>query len=368
MKLLALVTDAFGGHGGIAQYNRDLLRALSEDEGAAQIVVVPRHGKARPSELPAGVKLLAPAGKYTFVVIALRAAIIEGPFDAVLCGHIHLAPLAACIGALLRRPLWLQLHGTEAWGPLSRLQLLAAERARLVTAVSRYTRRRFLGISRIDPVRVRVLPNTIGAGFSPGSKPDHLLDRHELRGRQVLLTVGRLIAAERGKGHDRMLQVLPELLKTHPKLVYLVVGDGDDRNRLEALALRAGLSDAVLFVGRIRPDELPDYYRLADVFVMPSTQEGFGIVFLEAAASGLAVVGGNRDGSVDALGDGANGRIIDPLDIWQLAQAIRAALAEGSSDSVKTRRFGFDDFALQLRGLITTHLLRSATAPIPASS
>src|SRR5438552_6972711 len=181
MKLLALVTDAFGAHGGIAQYNRDLVTALSEYEGANHIVVVPRHGTASSTELPVGVKQLAPAGKHPFVVAALRAAIIEGPFDAVFCGHVHLAPLAAIIAALLRRPLWLQLHGTEAWGPLSRLQLLTAEQARLVTAVSRYTRHRFLGVCRIDPGRVRVLPNTIGAEFRPGSKPEYLLDRHKLR-------------------------------------------------------------------------------------------------------------------------------------------------------------------------------------------
>ena len=270
MKLLALVTDAFGAVGGIAQYNRDLLTGLSGESGN-RVVVVPRHGTANPSELPVGVKQLTSARKYPFVLAALRAAVIEGPFDAVFCGHIHLAPLTASIAALLGRPLWLQLHGTEAWGPLSRLQLLAAERAILVTAVSRYTRRRFLQLTRIDPFRVRVLPNTIGAGFSPGPKPDYLLDRHKLHGRPVLLTVGRLIAAERGKGHDRMLQVLPELLKTHPKLVYLVVGDGDDRKRFEKLAMQAGFGGVVLYAGLVPSEELGDYYRLADVFGMPST-------------------------------------------------------------------------------------------------
>jgi phosphatidyl-myo-inositol dimannoside synthase len=367
MKLLALVTDAFGELGGIARFNRDLLTALSEGEGANHIVVVPRHGKANPSELPIAVKQLASADKYPFVVAALRAAIIEGPFDAVFCGHIHLAPLAASIAALLRRPLWLQLHGMEAWGPLSRLQRLAAERATLVTAVSRYTRRRFLQLTRIDPFRVRVLPNTIGAGFSPGPKPDYLLDRHKLRGRQVLLTVGRLIAAERGKGHDRMLQVLPELLKTHPKLVYLVVGDGDDRKRFEKLAMQAGFSRVVLFAGPVPSEELGDYYRLADVFVMPSTQEGFGIVFLEAAASGLAVIGGNSDGTVDALGDGAIGRMVDPVDGTQLAEAIRVALARGGVDPAQVHRFRFGNFALHLRNLIATRLLCPAMTGVPGS-
>src|SRR5262249_11590903 len=143
MKLLALVTDAFGQHGGIAQYNRDLLTALSRDAPGSHIVVVPRHGKASSRELPGGVKQLAPARKHLFAGAALHAAVIEGPFDAIFCGHLRLAPVARTIAAFLGKPLWLQLHGTEAWGPLSRLQLIAAERSKLITTVSRYTRRKF---------------------------------------------------------------------------------------------------------------------------------------------------------------------------------------------------------------------------------
>jgi len=358
MKLLALVSDAFGGEGGIAQYNRDLLRALTAHEDGAHILVIPRHGRAIAQELPRGVRQLAPGRKCRFLLTALWAALVEGgPFDAVFCGHLHLAPLAAIIAGLLRCPLWLQVHGTEAWGRLSRAQQWAAERAILVTAVSRYTRRRFLALSRIDPARVRVLPNTVGAEFIPGPKPHSLLKRHGLLSKRILLTVGRLAAAERGKGHDRVLQVLPELLKTDPNLVYLVVGDGDDRERLRALAQKAGVEDKVVFAGHVRPDELADYYRLADVFIMPSTQEGFGIAFVEAAASGLSVIGGDRDGSVDALGEGAIGRMIDPLDDARLLEAIRAALAQPGPDPTLVRRFRFENFAEHVCGLVFTHLL-----------
>lgn len=357
VKLLALVTDAFGAHGGIAQYNRDLLTALSEDEAGHRIVVVPRHGNASPSELPVGVKQLPPAGKYPLVIAALRAAMLEEPFDAVFCGHIHLAPLAVIIAALLGRPLWLQLHGTEAWGPLTRAQKLAAEQAALVTAVSRHTRRRFLAVSRINPVRVRVLPDTLGSMFMPGRKPDYLLDRHGLRGRKVLLTVGRLDAAERGKGHDRVLHALRELVKIDPDLIYLVVGEGDDRPRLEEVARQAGLERAAVFAGMVPHAELADYYRVADLFVMPSTQEGFGIVFLEAAASGLPVVGGNSDGTIDALAEGAIGRIIDPTSLGQLVAAIREALAEGGANPARVRRFRFENFARHATDLVSAFLL-----------
>lgn len=343
MHLLALVSDAFGGHGGIAQYNRDLLTALGGSAGHRVLVLV-RYGAALQPELPPSVRQIEPKGKAGFALTAFRVARLR-PFDAIFCGHINLVPLAAAIAALLRRPLWLQLHGREAWGPLPRIHRRAAERAALVTAVSRHTRRRFLGLARVDPSRVYVLPNTVGAQFKPGPKPARLLDEYQLHGKRVLLTVGRLAAAERGKGHDRVLEALRALRCIAPDLVYLIAGDGDDRDRLRRRAAALGIADQVRFSGMVMPSELPDYYRAADVFAMPSTQEGFGIVFLEAAASGLRVVAGNCDGSVDALADGVLGRLLDPTDCDALVAAIGQALAAAPSDPDAVRRFAFENFA-----------------------
>ena len=359
MPMLALVTDGFGGQGGIASYNRDLLTAIAQHgRDQSRVVVVPRQGKVAPSALPTGVRQLdAPATKPGYVLGAARVAMAEGPFDAIFCGHLHLAPLAAIVAGLLRVPLWLQLHGAEAWEPLAPSRLWAARRATLITAVSRHTRRRFLQLSGIDPSRIRVLPNTVGEGFTPGPKPAHLLDRHRLHGRKILLTVGRLSAEERRKGHDKVIRALPELISNHPDLVYLIVGEGDDRARLKDAASQNGVDDRVLLVGRVELPELADYYRLADVFVMPSTQEGFGIVFLEAAATGLSLVGGNRDGSIDALADGAIGLAIDPADPRELVLAIRQALAAGAPDPAQVRRYRFDNFAGLVADLTKTRLL-----------
>jgi glycosyltransferase involved in cell wall biosynthesis len=179
----------------------------------------------------------------------------------------------------------------------------------------------------VVPERVRVLPNTFEPRFAPGPKPNYLLDRYNLRGRRVLLTVSRLAASERYKGHDQVISILPRVLERFPDATYLIVGDGDDRQRLEALAVAFGVADTTKFAGHVPHDELPDYFRLADAFVMPSTGEGFGIAFLEAAASGLPVIGSNRDGSVDALADGAIGTLVDPDRQEGLLAAICNALA-----------------------------------------
>src|SRR5258708_7508299 len=123
MNMLALVTDAFAGLGGIARYNRDLLTAITRCDSANRVVVLPRHGRPGRNELPAGVRQLdARASKLGYTLAALRTALADGPFDVVFCGHLHMAPLGAIVAGVLRVPLWLQLHGFEAWTSIGRVQ------------------------------------------------------------------------------------------------------------------------------------------------------------------------------------------------------------------------------------------------------
>jgi len=363
MRVLALVTDAFGGFGGIARYNRDLLTALAQCDAGNRIVILPRLASGDAIALPKGVRQLSARGsKLGYVCAALHAAKTEGPHDVVFCGHLNLATLGAAIARCLRIPLWLQLYGVEAWGAVGRPRRWATQRASLITAISRFTRRQFLTANVVDPARVRVLPCTFADGFTPGPRPDHLLDRYRLRGKKILLTVGRLSAQERRKGHDLVIAALASLSRSHADLVYLVGGDGEDRAQLADLARALGVADKVVFAGMIRPEELPDHYRLADAFVMPSTQEGFGIVFLEAAASGVPLIGGNRDGSRDALADGAVGIAIDPADPQALVRAIEDALAGRGPDPGAVRRFAFESFTRQVGALARSHLLRAPVA------
>jgi glycosyltransferase involved in cell wall biosynthesis len=198
------------------------------------------------------------------------------------------------------------------------------------------------------------LPNTFKSQFAARPKRDVLIEHHSLRGRRVLLTVSRLAASERYKGHDRVISILPRVLERSPDVAYLVVGDGDDRQRLEELARTTGVAHAIKFAGHVSQRELPDYFRLADVFVMPSTGEGFGIAFLEAAASGLPVIGGNSDGSVDALAEGKVGTLVDPDDAAQLVGAICNALDHGArrTEPAAVERFGLQNFNAHVDDLV----------------
>ena len=192
LRILALVTDAFGGHGGIAQYNRDFLSALARCKGISETVVLPRAGTALPGTLPSGIRQFSPvAGRISYSLAALWSA-RDRPIHIVFCGHIFMAPLAIIVARLLGARLWVQVHGVDAWLELPWLYRRAVEGADLITSVSRYTRRRLLEWIGIDPAKVKVLPNTVDPRFRPGPRPRCLLDRHSLHGKKVIMTVSRM--------------------------------------------------------------------------------------------------------------------------------------------------------------------------------
>ena len=258
------------------------------------------------STTPAGISQDPPRrDRVRYAVAALRAALTKRP-DLIFCGHLYMAPLCALIARLTRAKLIVQMHGIEAWPRPSSLHRAAVEAADLVLCVSRFTRARVLGWAAIAPERLVVLPNTVGAAFTPGDG-SALRAAWGLQDKRVLLTVGRMDSRERYKGHERVIAAIPELVAAGHDVVYLVVGEGDDRERLEARAREAGLADRVRFMGSVELPKLIEIYRAADLFVMPSTGEGFGIAFLEAMASGTPALGLDIGGARDALADGELG-------------------------------------------------------------
>jgi phosphatidylinositol alpha-1,6-mannosyltransferase len=349
LRILALVTDGFGARGGIGQYNRDLLRAWSASPEVERVIVLPRAGggEAPPDRV---VQHPARASRLRYVLTSLALLWREGPFDVVFCGHLHMAPWAALLARLAGARLWLQLHGIEAWQRPSQPLRRAAERADLVTCVSRHTRRLFLGWARNEPSTVKVLPNTVEPRFAPGPADPGLRERLGLTGHRVLLTVGRLAASERYKGHDVVLGALGALKDEMPQLVYVIAGDGDDLPRLRSAAQALGVADRVRFAGFFDDAQLPALYRSADVFVMPSTGEGFGIVFLQALACGVPVVGGDADGSRDPLRDGRSGGLVDARSVEAVAAGVRAALA-GAQPAREPEAFRFPRFQAQVAAL-----------------
>jgi phosphatidylinositol alpha-1,6-mannosyltransferase len=140
-----------------------------------------------------------------------------------------------------------------------------------------------------------------------------------------LLSVGRL---QRRKGHDLVLAALANWRPDDPPVRYLIAGDGDYRNALETEARSLGIRDRVVFLGPVTDDELPGLYAASDIFVLPNRRdgvdfEGFGIVFLEAAAAGLPCIAGRSGGVPEAVQDGETGVLVSGTDALELAEVIR---------------------------------------------
>ena len=213
-------------------------------------------------------------------------------------------------------------------GLLSGFKIKTFLSASMMLAVSQYTKGKLVEMG-CPSEKVMILNAGVDVGqFCPGAKADALARKHGIgKGDLVLLSVGRL---DLHKGHDIVLRALPKILEEVPNLIYLIVGDGPERAHLQALAEDYGLSAKVQIIGQVEDEHLVEYYRLCDVFVMPSREiegrvdliEGFGMVFLEANACAKPVIGGLSGGVPDAVLDKETGLLVDPTSPEEVAAAV----------------------------------------------
>lgn len=327
MNILFLATDAYGGHGGIAYYNRCLSEALAEMPAVSKITLLPRLLKEAVANVPVKVNFVTHAAGSKLRYLQALTAQVSQPCQLVICGHINLLPLATTLSLLKRVPLVLQVHGIEVWQRPKALHRLCMRQVSAVWSVSNYTRDRMNTWAKLPLTLYTVSPNTIHPeryGMAP--KRADLLQHYNLQAKKVILTLARLDARERYKGIDEILQILPSLLQQERSLCYLIAGDGNDQDRLVAKAKQLGVADHVVFAGYVPEAEKADLLRLADVFAMPGRGEGFGIVYLEAMACGVPVVGSQLDGSRDALKNGRLGQLVNPDDPYSLQDGLLQAL------------------------------------------
>jgi phosphatidyl-myo-inositol dimannoside synthase len=345
MKVLMFLQDAYGGLGGIARNNRDVLDALVRDPRVDQVVALPRIAGDGSETIPAKVDWRASAGGGARAYLAESLRALAGPRpDLILAAHIRLLPAAYLAKLVTGAPLWLFIYGIDAWDkPKNPLLTWLARRADRVVSISEVTTARFQAWAHMPAARFRLLPCTVDLDrFRPGPRDPALVARYGLAGKQVLFTFGRLVSEQRAKGMDEVMQAMPGLLPDHPDLVYLIGGSGPDRPRLEAKAKALGLADRVIFAGRVAEEEKVAHYHLADAYVMPSRGEGMGIVILEAMAAGLPAMASTKDGSRETMLDGKLGPLADPDDPASVAAGIRAVLARP-----RGRPEGIDYFSVE---------------------
>jgi phosphatidyl-myo-inositol dimannoside synthase len=233
--------------------------------------------------------------------------------EFLFLGHVNLSPLGLLLSLLRPRlKYWVVAHGIEVWTRLPTIRRAGLRRAQRVMSVSSFTADRMAEAQGMDRRRAFVIYPALDPSFLQAASDANIPSLPP--GSRMLLTVGRLISSEPGKGVDSVIRILPEVLRAVPDVFFMIIGGGDLQVSLEELARAGPARDRILFVGKQKLDQLKGYYSRSDVFVMPSRQEGFGIVFAEAMAAGKPVIAGDRGGASEVVRDGVTGFLVNPDD------------------------------------------------------
>jgi phosphatidylinositol alpha-1,6-mannosyltransferase len=364
MKTLLLTYDYPPAIGGIANVMETFWR-LAGSSGS--VILAPRISGAEEYDRNHAVTIirypvlnrLGKLGKTIDFVLALIWTIVQilslRP-DIFIAGQlVRAGPIAHIWHKATGRPYYIWIYGGEssknfiAVPGLTRYLHRVLRSAALLITISSFTTREMLAFGVPQKHIIEIKCGVDHELFFPSSKDQRYEKQYNLAGKLVFLTLGRLV---KRKGVDIFLKVLNSLAPSLPPWHYLVVGDGPYRKELAALTADLGLRDHVTFTGSVEDAKLPVFYNLCDVFVMLNRQvfddanktlsvEGFGIVFIEAAACGKPVIAGRSGGAVDAVADGINGILVNPTDIEEIKQAIIALL-----DTAKRERMGKNGIAL----------------------
>jgi phosphatidylinositol alpha-1,6-mannosyltransferase len=349
-----LVTQDFAPRrGGIQTWAVELSKRLSS-ACEAFAVIAPDVPGGRDADRELGLRVIRAGTPNTLIAAAApalsRLALAEG-FDRTL--HAQWSTLPAALGLRAAGKLGkvhVAAHGRELllapWQavPLAQqgydqLRRASLRRADGILAGSQFT----AGLASdlgVEPERIRVTHyGTDPSRFRP-LDAGVLREKLGLGARPVLLTIARLVSR---KGIDTVLDALPAVLAAHPDAIYVVAGDGPEAESLKALARRLGVERSVRFAGAVSDEELPLWYALGDVFVMPSRSdppdvEGFGIVFLEAAATERPVVAARAGGIPDAVAHGVTGVLVPPGNTAALATELGALLGDPARRAELGRR------------------------------
>jgi glycosyltransferase involved in cell wall biosynthesis len=295
-----------------------------------------------------------------FVLAAIRAA-MRRDVKLVLAGHVNYAPL--CLLLKFFHPglrFGVFVYGWDVWFKLSWLRKLALRRANFLISISEYTKKQAVAVNRLNGKPVWVLANAIEA--SPDKTPT--IPAPELPAGTRILSVGRMDSSEQQKGFDTIINCLPAIAAEVPDVQYIIVGGGTDLERHATIAAEAGVSDRVHFLGIVDDAALRHCYQTTDIFAMPSAQEGFGFVYLEAMQYAKAVVAARSGGAPEVVEDRVTGRLVEYGNEKELAETIielcldaekRISLGAAGYRCLQ-EKFTFPHFKQKLTEILATEL------------
>jgi phosphatidyl-myo-inositol dimannoside synthase len=262
--------------------------------------------------------------------LGLKTLGAAGKTNIVILSHVNLALIGIIIKSINPKcRVWLVAHGIEVWRPLSMVKKLFVKRyCDKIICVSSFTKDQMIHWHHSEPDKCIVLNNAVDSFIKlPDTfeKPEYLLNRYSLSPENKLIfTLTRLASSEQYKGYEQVIKAVSMLKIKFPGIKYILSGQYDavEESRIKDLINSYKVNDNVILTGFLNDNELADHFLLADLFVLPSKKEGFGIVFIEALACGLPVICGNADGSVDAIRNGELGTAINVDDLAELEKTI----------------------------------------------
>jgi len=252
----------------------------------------------------------------------------------VVFTHVGIARAQLRVPRQFRRPYAVFVNGIEAWSAtLDSARRAALQHARVRIAISPHTARRVAAahpdLPPIDTCLLGLLPDE--------ETPDRVpADVRVDYGPHAVVIVGRMASTERYKGHDQLLLAWPRVVAEVPDATLVMVGRGDDVERLRTKAAALGISRSVQFAGFLSDAALRGVMRHAAVFAMPSRGEGFGLVYLQAMRLGVPCLGSRDDAAADVIVDGETGLLVPRQD----QEAIAGAVARLLTDEPMRRRMG----------------------------
>ncbi|RDC56229.1 glycosyltransferase family 1 protein [Pedobacter chinensis] len=350
-KILLLSLHTFSLTGGIEKVCRSVTKILSDWSVTLKNTpaVMSMYDEKPDTRYTANTNFKGFNGrKWSFLLHAIKAGLNA---DIIILSHINLLSVAWIIKKLKpQKRIILFAHGIEIWGKLSPWKTSFIKNNVEIWAVSRYTADQIMIRHHIPKTQVSILNNCLDPFFDPPAafkKPKTLLEKYHLPSTsKVLFTLTRLSHSEQYKGYDQVLATLKDL----PKDVYYILSgkaDAIETKRITDLIAANHLTGRVLLTGFLPEEDVIDHFLLADVFVMPSKGEGFGIAFIEAAACGCNVIAGNQDGSSDALLDGDLGTLVHPERIAEIKSAILSRLEPANSNQHAIQQKCLDTFGFQ---------------------
>lgn len=331
-KVLFLTLKTFGFTGGIEKVCRTLCRVFYDlsEENTIEPCVYSMYDRNTERDSRYLTKDQFTGFNFNRKYFVLKALIKGLKSDVIVLSHMHLLNVGYLIKRLQpKKKVYLIAHGIEIWRALPEAKVNVLKSLDKIICVSHFTASKIHTMHGIPEAQLEVLNNCLDPFYYVSKnfdKPKALLNRYNLSEENIILfSLSRLSSSEKYKGYDHNIELLPALLEKHPNLIYLLGGKWDDleKRRLDELVKKHQLEKRIRIIGFVDEAEVTDHFLLSDIFIMPSKKEGFGIVFIEAIASGLQVIAGNKDGSVDALRNGRLGALVDPDNLKDIEEKIQ---------------------------------------------